>query len=201
MSSLETRTKSWKRYFTAIRGGEHKKEEGEGIKRVLWNTNGIKNKSPYSFKTFRSWSSSNWKHTGFFQGRSEEKKWGERGFGRSGGAIGSFDTLPKSLLHYLDLDVGFSKQIVQQVCLANRMLRSDATSGCSVDNRFKWFVLHCFFFLDRLCERERMNGNDDFRVFENFANIFRKFLLLNGNIFILIFVYVCIQSTFFYYDY
>lgn len=54
-----------------------------------------------------------------------------------------------------------------------------------------------FFSLDRLCERERMNGNDDFRVFENFANIFRKFLLLNGNIFILIFVYVCIQSTFF----
>lgn len=57
-----------------------------------------------------------------------------------------------------------------------------------------------FFFLGQIV-RKGENGNDDFRVFENFANIFRKFLFLNGNIFILIFVYVCIQSTFFYYDY
>ena len=69
--------------------------------------------------------------------------------------IGSFDTLPKSLLHYLDLDVGFSKQIVQQAGLANWMLRSDATSGCSWTIDSNDLVLPRFFFLslDRLCEK------------------------------------------------
>lgn len=162
--------------------GERRRRE-RLIKRALWNRNGIKNKSPYSFKTFRSWSSSNWKH---WIPREEVKKkrrggkgkeeWKEGEGGRSGGAIGSFDTLPKSLLHYLDLDVGFSKQIVQQVSLANRMLRSDATSGCSwtIDSNDLCFP---FFFPWTDCAKGRNWMNSNFRIFENFVNIFEKIRL------------------------
>lgn len=79
----------------------------------------------------------------------EEKK--REGMEKKGGLVevaAPLDRLTPFQNHYCIIwtDVGFSKQIVsQQVSLANRMLRSDATSGWIQSIQMVWAPL--FFFL------------------------------------------------------